>query len=179
MGVAPPVARATERVMTRRLAPAVLLTFAACSAKPTWHPQQIGPIAVAFPCQPHRSAAVLKCTTRDGAVYALTTVEKHVPPDEELKQMREYLTTEPKVQVFAGQAFPLEWRENRQFAKLDSRLLYADGVEYTASIQFVTEQPPRAAAQFFASVREIEAGREGHASRGQAPPAASGAAVRG
>lgn len=170
--------------MTRLLPPILFLALAACSAKPTWHPQQVGPIALAFPCDPHQDAAVLKCTTPDGAVYALTTVDKRLSPGDELTQMREYLDTEPKVQVFAEQAFPVEWRENRQFAKLDSRLLYADGVEYTASVQFVTEQPPPAAAKFFSSVKETAGGQEAHASeahasRAQGPQAAPGAVSHG
>ncbi len=156
-----------------------LLALSACTAKPTWHPQQVGPVSLAFPCEPHRSAAVLKCTTSDGSEYALTTIEKHLSPGDELKQMQEYLSTEPKVQVFAGQAFPLEWRENRQFAKLDSRLLYTDGEEYTASVQFVTKQPPPTAAQFFSSVRELEGDQAAHLSRARAGPATPQAASHG
>lgn len=139
--------------MTRHLLPALMFLAAGCSLKPSWHAYAAGPISLEFPCAPEHSAAVTKCMMPDGATYALATVDKGITPHEELTQTQQYVSTEPKVTIFADQRFPVEWRENHQFRKLDSRLYYLDGKEYTVSVQFVTDQPPALEAAFFRTVK--------------------------
>lgn len=140
--------------MTRQLIlSALLLPLVACGAKPDWHKYEAGPVAMEFPCAPEQSAAVVKCMMSDGAKYTLATVDKGIPADQELAQVRQYVKGQPKTTVIDAEGFPVKWREIRQFRKLDSWLYYVDGKEYTFSVEFPTEKAPATAAEFFARIR--------------------------
>ncbi len=139
--------------MIRSRAALSSLVLLACSGKADWQAHDAGPLTIEFPCAPSRSAAVVKCTMSDGSEYALATVDKGILPEEELAQIQEYLRTQPKVEVLDDSGFPLKWRESRQFRQVDSWLYYLDGKEYTASVEFVTPEPPAAAKKFFSSVK--------------------------
>jgi hypothetical protein len=134
--------------MTRALLSVVLLL--GCSAKPEWRPFDAGPFTMQFPCDAERSAAVVRCLMSDGATYALTTIDKGLTAEAELEQVRQYVGSQPKVQVIDVSGFPVKWREVRQFRNLDSWLYYFDGKEYVLSVEYPSEKPPPAAAQFFA-----------------------------
>jgi hypothetical protein len=140
--------------MTRRLPiSSLLLLLAACTPKPDWHAYDAGPIAMEFPCEPEHSAAVVKCMMSDGARYGLATVDKGIPADQELAQIRQYVRTQPQTKVLDVDGFPVKWREVRRFRKVDSWLYYLDGKEYTVFVDFPTEKAPPTAAKFFARVK--------------------------
>ncbi len=132
---------------------AAALVLAACNTKPTWRPHTAGPVTMEFPCQPTASAAVVKCMRPDGSEYALAIVEKTIPAEQELKETAEYAQTLPKAEVFEAAKFPLRWREVRQFRRLDSWLYYQDGKEYTATVNYSTDELPEAAKEFFSRIK--------------------------
>lgn len=138
--------------MTRTLLAAAFL-LAACDGKPTWQPHSVGPITMEFPCKAARSQAVVKCMRPDGSEYALAVVDKTIPAEQELKEIAEYATTLPKAEVLEGGKFPLRWREVRQFRRLDSWLYYRDGKEYTATVDYSTDQLPATGVEFFAKIK--------------------------
>jgi len=131
---------------------AAALLLAACSGKPTWKPYTAGPIAMEFPCEPTSSGTVVKCMRPDGAEYALAVVDKTIPADQELKEIAEYAQTLPKAEVFEATKFPLRWREVRQFRRLDSWLYFRDGKEYTATVNYSTDDLPATGAEFFSRI---------------------------
>ncbi len=138
--------------MTRSLVAAALL-LAACNTKPTWHAHTAGPIAMEFPCEPSASSAVVKCMRPDGTEYALAIVDKTIPAEQELKEIAEYAQTLPKAEVFEATRYPLRWREVRQFRRLDSWLYYRDGKEYTATVNYSTDELPEAGKEFFSRIK--------------------------
>jgi len=142
-----------ESLMPRSLLVAALLLSAACNTKPTWRPHTAGPIAMEFPCQPTASGAVVKCMRPDGAEYALAIVDKTIPADQELKEIAEYAQSLPKAEVFEATRYPLRWREVRQFRRLDSWLYYQDGKEYTATVNYSTDELPAAGAEFLSRIK--------------------------
>lgn len=139
--------------MTRTLLAAAFLLATACDSKPRWQPYSVGPIAMEFPCKPTQSQAVVKCMRSDGSEYALAVVDKAIPAEQELKEIAEYATTLPKAEVFEGTRYPLRWREVRQFRRLDSWLYYRDGKEYTATVNYSTDELPAAGAEFFSRIK--------------------------
>jgi hypothetical protein len=126
---------------------------AACNSKPTWRPHTAGPLAMEFPCEPAASAAVVKCMRPDGTEYALAIVEKTIAAEQELSEIAEYAKTLPKAEVFEASKFPLRWREVRQFRRLDSWLYYRDGKEYTATVNYSTDDLPATGAEFFSRIK--------------------------
>ncbi len=139
--------------MTRTCLAAAALLTAACSSKPTWQAYSEGPVSLEFPCKPEKSVAVAKCMRPDGTTYALAVVDKTIPADQELKDISEYAKTLPKAEVLADGKFPLRWREVRQFRRLDSWLYYRDGKEYTATVDYSTDELPEAAKEFFSRIK--------------------------
>ena len=139
--------------MTRSILAGAFLLAAACSSKPVWRPHAAGPISMEFPCEPTASGARVKCMRPDGAEYALAIVDKTIPAEQELSEIAEYAKTLPKAEVFEATRFPLRWREVRQFRRLDSWLYYRDGKEYTATVDYSTEQLPATGAEFFSKIK--------------------------
>lgn len=138
----------------RTLAAVVLLGLTACgSRKVTWVPHDAGPIVVEFPCAPKTSGVAVKCMRTDGSEYALRTVDKGLPLDAELAEARDYVREIPKGEVFEDAAFPLKWREVRQFHTIDFQMYYADGKELTLSVQYPTPPAPKETAEFFARAK--------------------------
>ncbi len=141
--------------MTKRLLLAVAgLALCACPAKKaSWTPYDAGKLTLEFPCTPATAAAATKCMRPDGALYQLAVVEKNVSPEQALQDAAEYAKGLPKTEVLAADAFPVKWREVRQFGMLESACWYFDGKEYTVSVQYSTQQVPAPMAEFFSKVK--------------------------
>ncbi len=141
--------------MTKRLLLAVAaLALSACpSDKVTWTPYESGKLSLEFPCKPETSAAVTKCMRSDGTLYALAVVDKGVSDAQALQDTVEYAKGLPKTEVLSADAFPVKFRETRQFGMLESAVWYLDGKEYTVSVQYSTQQVPPPMAEFFSKVK--------------------------
>lgn len=136
--------------MTRSvLAAAVLAAATACNSEVVWREHTAGPVTVQFPCEPKASGTVVKCMRSDGAEYALAVTSRSVPAEQELQEMTQYAETLPKAEVLKKGAFPLRWREVRQFRRLDSWLYFEDGKEYTVTVNYSTDALPKTAEEFF------------------------------
>lgn len=139
---------------TIHIAAAALLVLAACGEKKvTWTAHDAGPIVVEFPCPPKESGVAMKCMRPDGSEYALRTVEKGLAPEAQLTEVREYMRGIPKGEVFAEEAFPLKWREVRQFTTVDSLLYYVDGKELTLSVSYPAPPAPKETEEFFSRAK--------------------------
>lgn len=138
--------------MTRSVLAVAILAAAACSSKVTWREHKAGPVTLQFPCEPSSSGTVTKCMRSDGTEYGIAVTKRDVPAEQELKEMAEYASTLPKAEVFKGDAFPLRWREVRQFRRLDSWLYFKDGTEYTITVNYSTDELPPTAKEFFEKV---------------------------
>jgi len=141
--------------MTKRLLLAVAaLALSACPGKQaSWTPYDAGKLTLEFPCKPETAAAVTKCMRSDGTTYALAVVDKGVSPEQALQDAVEYAKGLPKTEVLAAEAFPVKWREVRQFGMLESATWYLDGKEYTVSVQYSSNNVPRDLAEFFTKVK--------------------------
>ena len=140
--------------MTKRLLLAVAAAaLCACPAKKTsWTPYDAGKLTLEFPCTPQTAAAVTKCMRSDGTLYAVAVVEKGVSPEQALQDTVEYAKGLPKTTVLT-ETFPVKFVEERQFGKLESAVYYLDGKEYTASVQYSSNQVPPDLSDFFAKVK--------------------------
>jgi len=127
-----------------------LLALAGCGEKKvTWTAHDAGAIIVEFPCQPKPSGIAMKCMRPDGSEYALRTVEKGLTPEAELAEARDYVREIPKGEVFEDAAFPLKWREVRQFSTIDFQMYYVDGKELTLSVEYPAPPAPKTTEEFF------------------------------
>lgn len=133
---------------------AALLALTACGEKKvTWTAHDAGTIVVEFPCSPKPSGVAVKCMRSDGSEYALRTVEKGLAPDAELAEARDYIREIPKGEVFDDAAFPLKWREVRQFTTIDFLMYYVDGKELTLSVAYPVSPAPIQTAEFFSRAK--------------------------
>lgn len=141
--------------MTKRLLLAVAaLALSACPAKQaSWTPYDAGKLTLEFPCKPETASAVTKCMRPDGALYQVAIVDKGVPAEQALRDAAEYAKGLPKTEVLSADAFPVKWREVRQFGMLESACWYLDGKEYTVSVQYSSQQAPPELPDFFAKVK--------------------------
>jgi len=139
--------------MTRSALAAGLLLAIACSGKPSWKEYSSGAVTLQFPCNATVSAAVAKCLLSDGSEFALATVDKGIPAEQELTEMTEYVKGLPKSEILQGDGYPFKWREVRQFVKLDAWLWYVDGKEYTVSVTYASVDLPPLASDFFSRVK--------------------------
>lgn len=142
--------------MTHRSALATLAMFfavAACKSDTvTWTAHDAGPLSLEYPCKPETSAAVTKCMRPDGTVYSLAVVEKGVSAEQALQDTVEYAKGLPKTTVLT-ETFPVKFVEERQFGKLESAVYYLGGKEYTASVQYSSQQAPPQLQEFFSKVK--------------------------
>ncbi len=143
--------------MTQRLLAAVALLPLALTAcgdrKITWTTHEAGPLVVEFPCVPKESGVAWKCMRSDGSEYAIRKVEKGLPLDAELAEAREYMRAIPKGEVFQEDAFPLRWREVRQFTTIDFLMYYEDGKELTLEVSYPAPPPPKELDEFFSRAK--------------------------
>lgn len=133
---------------------AALVALCACGGGTvSWTAHDAGPLVVEFPCTPKASGVAMKCMRKDGSEYALRTVQKDLSPEEELAQAREYVREIPKGEVFDDAAFPLKWREVRQFHTIDFQMYYVDGQELTLSVQYPAPPAPKQTGEFFSRAK--------------------------
>ncbi len=129
------------------------LAALACSSKPTWSEHKNGPISLQFPCSPETAASATKCMRSDGTLYKLDVVDKAISADEELKQAKEYAEQAQKAELIQVDKLPVKWREARRSTSAESWLYFKDGKEYTASVEYSSQQPPAEAADFFSKIQ--------------------------
>jgi hypothetical protein len=141
--------------MNKRLLLAVAaVSLSACPGqKASWTAHDAGPIALEFPCKPETAAAVTKCMRSDGALYAIAVVDKGVSPEQALQDTVEYAKGLQKTTVLAAEAFPVRWREERQFGMVESAVWYLGGKEYTIYVQYSSHKEPAELPEFFSKVK--------------------------
>ena len=135
------------------VAVAAMSAVLACSSKPTWRDQKVGPLALQFPCEPQSSGSVVKCSLSDGTEFSVTTIEKKLSDAEEIAQTRQYVEGIPNSQLLKGDAFPLQWRESRRTVIFDGTLYYVKGIEYVVGVSYTTTSAPPIAAEFVSKVK--------------------------
>ncbi len=138
--------------MSKLISAALFAVLLACSSKPTWTEHKNGPVTMQFPCKPETASAATKCMRSDGTLFKLDVVEKGITPDEELKQAKEYAEQMQNAQLIQLDQYPVKWRESRRTSMAEMWLFYKDGKEYTASVEYSSQQPPPEAAEFFSKI---------------------------
>lgn len=145
--------------MSKLIPAALFAVLLACSSKPTWTEYKAGPITMQFPCKPETAAAATKCMRSDGTLFKLDVVDKvnaegkPITPEEELTTAKEYAEQMQNAQLMQLDKYPVKWRESRRTTMAEMWLFFKDGKEYTASVEYSSQQPPAEAADFFAKIQ--------------------------